>query len=65
MPCLVLMRTMSHHYRMRRDKFGVDWVRLAGNLIACNLGCDPWRENKVLVPILFLIGVFYFDHLYK
>jgi hypothetical protein len=34
-------------------------------LIACNLGCDPQRENKVLVPILFLIGGFYFDHLYK
>jgi hypothetical protein len=34
-------------------------------LIACNLGCDPRRENKVLVPILFLIGGFYFDHLYK
>jgi hypothetical protein len=24
-------------------------------LIACNLRCDSWRENKVLVPILFLI----------
>jgi hypothetical protein len=34
----------------------VDWVRLAGNLIACNLRCDPRRENKVLVPILFLIA---------
>jgi hypothetical protein len=34
----------------------VDWVSLASCLIACNLGCDPQRENKVLVPILFLIG---------
>jgi hypothetical protein len=34
-------------------------------MIACNLGCDPWHVNKVLVPILFLIGMFYFDHLYK
>jgi hypothetical protein len=43
----------------------MDWVRLAGNLIACNLGCDPRREKKVLMPILFLIGRFHFDHLYK
>jgi hypothetical protein len=34
-------------------------------LIACNLGCDPRCENKVLVPILFLIDGFHFDHLYK
>jgi hypothetical protein len=32
---------------------------------ACNLGCDLRCENKVLVPILFLIGGFYFNHLYK
>jgi hypothetical protein len=43
----------------------VDWVRLAISLIACNLGCDPRCENKVLVPILFLIGGFHLDHLYK
>jgi hypothetical protein len=43
----------------------VDWVRLASSLIACNLGCNPRRENKVLVPILFLIGGFHLDHLYK
>jgi hypothetical protein len=43
----------------------VDWVRLASSLIACNLGCDPWRENKVLVPILFLIDGFHLDHFYK
>jgi hypothetical protein len=43
----------------------MDWVRLAGNLIACNLGCDPRREKKVLMPILFLIGRFHFGHLYK
>jgi hypothetical protein len=34
-------------------------------LITGNLGRDPQRENKVLVPILFLIGEFHFDHLYK
>jgi hypothetical protein len=34
-------------------------------LIACNLGCNPRHENKILVPILFLIGGFHFDHLYK
>jgi hypothetical protein len=34
-------------------------------LIACNLRCDPWRGNKVLAPILLLIGGFHFDHLYK
>jgi hypothetical protein len=34
-------------------------------MIAGNLGCNPWRENKVLVPILFLIGGFHLDHLYK
>jgi hypothetical protein len=34
-------------------------------MIACNLGYDPRRENKVLVPILFLIGGFHLDHLYK
>jgi hypothetical protein len=34
-------------------------------MIACNLGCDPHCENKVLMPILFLIGGFHFDHLYK
>jgi hypothetical protein len=38
---------------------------LAGNLISCNLGCDPRRENKVIVANLFLIGGFHFDHLYK
>jgi hypothetical protein len=43
----------------------VDSVRLASSLIACNLGCDPWCENKVLVPFLFLIGGFHLDHLYK
>jgi hypothetical protein len=43
----------------------VDWVRLASSLIAYNLGCNPRRENKVLVPILFLIGGFHLDHLYK
>jgi hypothetical protein len=43
----------------------VDWVRLASSLIAYNLGCDPRQENKVLVPILFLIGGFHLDHLYK
>jgi hypothetical protein len=31
----------------------VDWVRLAGNLIACNHRCDLGHENKVLVSILF------------
>jgi hypothetical protein len=43
----------------------VDWVRLESRLIACNLGCNPWRENKVLMPILFLIGGFHLDHLCK
>jgi hypothetical protein len=43
----------------------VYWVRLASSLIACNIECNPWRENKVLVPILFLIGEFHLDHLYK
>jgi hypothetical protein len=43
----------------------VDWVRLASSLIAWNLGCNPWRDNKVLLPILFLIGGFHLDHLYK
>jgi hypothetical protein len=50
----------------------VDWpfvmlsgkVRLASGLIACNLKCNPWRENKVLVPFLFLIGGFHFSHLF-
>jgi hypothetical protein len=39
------------------------WVRLASSLVACNLKCNPWRENKVLVPLLFLIGGFHFSHL--
>jgi hypothetical protein len=43
----------------------VDWVRLASSLVACNLECNPRRENKVIVPILFLIGGFHLDHLYK
>jgi hypothetical protein len=43
----------------------VDWVRLASSLISCNLICDPRCENKVVVPILFLIGRFHLDHLYK
>jgi hypothetical protein len=43
----------------------VDWVRLASSLIACNLGCDPQCKNKVLMPILYLIGKFHLDHLYK
>jgi hypothetical protein len=43
----------------------VDWVRLASSLIACNLGCNPRRENKDLVQILFLIGGFHLDHLYE
>jgi hypothetical protein len=43
----------------------VAYVGLASNLIACNLGCKPRHENKVLVPILFLIGGFHLDHLYK
>jgi hypothetical protein len=43
----------------------VDWVRLVSSLIACNIRCNPRRENKVLVPILFLIGGFHLDHLYK
>jgi hypothetical protein len=43
----------------------VDWVRLASSFIAYNLGCNTWHENKVLVPILFLIGGFHLDHLYK
>jgi hypothetical protein len=30
---------------------------LASSLIACNFKCNPRRDNKVLVPILFLIGV--------
>jgi hypothetical protein len=65
MPCLAPMRTRSHRYRMQEPNF--DWiqVRLASSLIACNLGCNPRRENKVLMPILFLIGIFHFDHLYK
>jgi hypothetical protein len=33
-------------------------------LIARNLECDPRREYKVLVPILFLIGGFHLDHLH-
>jgi hypothetical protein len=31
-------------------------VKLASRLIACNLECSLWRENKDLVPHLFLIG---------
>jgi hypothetical protein len=38
---------------------------LASSLVACNLECIPRRENKVLVPILLLIGGFHLDHLYK
>jgi hypothetical protein len=34
-------------------------------LIAYNLRCDLHHENKVLVPILFLIGEFHFDYMYK
>jgi hypothetical protein len=65
MPCLAPMRTRSHRYRMQESNF--DWihVRLASSLIAYNLGCNPRRENKVLMPILFLICIFHFDHLYK
>jgi hypothetical protein len=40
-------------------KFWADRVRLASSLIACNLGCDPRRGNKVLMPILFLLGGFH------
>jgi hypothetical protein len=29
---------------------------LASSLIAYNLGCDPRCENRVLVPILFLMA---------
>jgi hypothetical protein len=43
----------------------VDWIGLASSLIACNLGCNLRHENKVPVPILFLIGGFHLDHLYK
>jgi hypothetical protein len=43
----------------------VYWVRLASSLIAYNLRCNLRHENKVLVPILFLIGRFHQDHLYK
>jgi hypothetical protein len=39
-------------------------VRLASRLIACNFKCNPWCENKVLVPLLFLIGGFHFSHLF-
>jgi hypothetical protein len=49
----------------RKTNFERAWVRLASSLIACNLGCDPRRDNKVLAPILFLVGGFHFDHLYK
>jgi hypothetical protein len=38
-------------------------VRLASSLVACNLKYNPWRENNVLVPLLFLIGGFHFSHL--
>jgi hypothetical protein len=38
---------------------------LASSMVACNVGCNPLCENKVLVPILFLIDRFHFDHLYK
>jgi hypothetical protein len=37
---------------------------LASSFITCNLECNPWRENKVLVPLLFFIGGFHFSHLY-
>jgi hypothetical protein len=43
----------------------VDWVRIASRLIGCNLRCNPRCENTILVPILFLIGGFHLDHLYK
>jgi hypothetical protein len=44
----------------------VDWpfvilsgyVMLASGFIACNLKCNPWRKNKVLVTLLFLIDGF-------
>jgi hypothetical protein len=38
---------------------------LVSSLIACNFGRDPCHENKVLMPISFLIGMFHFDYLYK
>jgi hypothetical protein len=40
------------------------WVRLSSSSIACNLGYNPWHENKVLVTRLFMIGEFYFGHLW-
>jgi hypothetical protein len=50
-----------------REETNFEWakVRQASILIACNLRCDPRRENKVLLPILFLISGFHFDHLCK
>jgi hypothetical protein len=39
-------------------------VRLASSLIGYNLGRNPWCENKILEPLLFLIGGFHFGHLY-
>jgi hypothetical protein len=38
---------------------------LASSLIACNFKCNLCRENKVLVPLLFLIRRVHFGHLYK
>jgi hypothetical protein len=60
------MRTRSHHC-LGCGVSLFEWilVRLANSLIACNLGYNPRHENKVLVPIFLLIGVFHFDHLYK
>jgi hypothetical protein len=36
---------------------------LTSSLVAYNLKCNPWCENKVLVLLLILIGGFHFSHL--
>jgi hypothetical protein len=38
---------------------------LASSLISCNYGCNLWQENKILVPLLLLIGGFHFSNLCK
>jgi hypothetical protein len=34
-------------------------VQLATSLIACNLKCNPWHENKVLTAPFCLLGGFH------
>jgi hypothetical protein len=35
------------------------------SMVAYNPGCNPWREDKVLAALLFLLGWFHLFHLYN